>query len=85
MEGKRMTYQPEANVPERLDLEHIGQRVVFHKSESSTLLSEGEVMEFSPSKNYVNLSGRWVENRKGIILSILEPAKKRTNPYDDSE
>ncbi len=77
-----MDFKAEKNVPKRLGLDHIGQRVVFHKSETSTLLSEGEVKELSPQKNYVNVSGRWVENRKGIILAILSHQKQRINPYD---
>ena len=74
-------YPLEPGVPEVLSPKDKGLKVLF-RIPGQVVIVEGQVDDFTPSKTYVKISGRWVRNRMPILAVMKEKVvKKRKNPY----
>ena len=66
----------ESNVPERIEQNHIGTRVLYRLS-NQAIVMEGVIDGLSPEGEYVHISKRWIANGTGAILAFLQNSQRR--------
>ena len=78
-----MSYTPEEGTPDRMDNRHVGAEILY-RLPNQAVLSQGTVKGFSPRRQFVQIGRHWLPNVAGTVLCVLNKAKKRETPYDES-
>lgn len=71
----------ESSAPDTVKPSHIG-RTILYRMPYQVVVSEGQISALSPEGKYFRVGNkRWLPNRPGTVVALLETVKHRSTPF----